>query len=123
MSLGSGLWSRYFFGVVTGHWAAVVVSWEASSLAILGCSRRFFGVVIYEEPQRPLKQVIRELQALDDWVVRYKADSGEAAGRRRNAHADWSLGEDGLLRYKDLLYVLNNRLLGKSLSANTIIIL
>ena len=87
------------------------------------CSRRFFDVVIYEKSQRPLKQVIHELQALDDWVVRYKADSGETAGRRRNAHANWSLGEDSLLRYKDLLYILNNRLLGKSSSANIIIIL
>ena len=45
MSLGPGLCSRRLFSVVTGHWAAVAVSWESSSLATLGCSRRFFGVV------------------------------------------------------------------------------
>ena len=69
----------------------------------------------YEEPQRPLKQVIRELQALDEWVVKFKADTDTTAGRRRSVHVGWSLDEDDLLRYKGLLYVPNDSALRQEL--------
>ena len=62
----------------------------------------------YEEPQRPMKQVIRELQALDDWAVKFRVINSATSGRRRNAYAGWSLGEDDLLRYKGLIYVPND---------------
>ena len=59
----------------------------------------------YEEPKRSLKQVIRELQDLDEWVMKFKESKNPEAKRHRAAHADWSFDNEDLLRYKGQLYV------------------
>ena len=59
----------------------------------------------YDEPQRPTKSVIRELQAHDDWVSSFRVMEGEPAVRRRKRNQAWALDNEGLLRYEDRLYV------------------
>ena len=56
----------------------------------------------YEEPQRPMKTLIRELQKHDDWVKSFVVATSE---RRRTRSEAWELNSEGLLTHKGRLYV------------------
>ena len=58
----------------------------------------------YEEPQRSMKSLIKELQASDKTVKEFVEKSKESPRRRRNK-SYWEMDPEGLLRFKDRLYV------------------
>ena len=57
----------------------------------------------YEEPRRPMKTLIKELQAHDIWVRSFLV--GAPSERRQTRSQAWALDSEGLLRHNDRLYV------------------
>ena len=58
----------------------------------------------YEEPQRSMKSLIKELQANDTWACEFRA-KGSALPLRRRRSSAWTLDSEGLVRNNGRLYV------------------
>ena len=59
----------------------------------------------YEDTQRPMKDLIRELQSHDDWVRLFRTDPNAMPERRRTRSKAWSVDQEGLLRHQNRLYI------------------
>lgn len=69
----------------------------------------------YDDPQRPMKTLIRELQAHDDWVESFRVSENASTGRRRTRSQAWALDSEGLLRHSSRLYIPGDEALREEL--------
>ena len=58
----------------------------------------------YEDSQRPIKTLIRDLQDHDNWVKSFR-NKAAPSGRRRTRSQKWELDSKGLLKHKGRLYI------------------
>ena len=59
----------------------------------------------YEESQRPMKTLIKELQAKDDWTKKIRSEHEEPGHRQRGRVNKWQFDSEGLLRRNGCLYI------------------
>lgn len=72
---------------------------------------------VYDEPLRPMKTLIRDLQAHNDWVRSFR-DSAEASSKRRRTRSQArAFDDEGLLRHKDCLYIPGDSVIREELIA------
>lgn len=69
----------------------------------------------YDDSQRLMKTLIRELQSHDDWVSSFRVDADAPTERRRTRSQAWTFNSEGLLQHNDRLYVPGDSALRKEL--------
>ena len=69
----------------------------------------------YEEPRRPMKTLIRDLQAHSEWVRSFHDDADSPSSRRKKRNKAWTLDSEGLLRNNGRLFVPKDEALREEL--------
>ncbi len=59
----------------------------------------------YDDSQRPMKTLLRDLQAHDNWVKSFQTEASAPSKRRHTRSQKWMFDPEGLLRHEGRLYV------------------
>ena len=87
--------------------AAMTPAFQIAGIQVVVPRREIKGVpeTAYEEPKRPMKSLIRQLQPHDKWMQSFKENMGPTQERPRNRSQAWNLDSEGLLRHNNRLYI------------------